>query len=59
MSEDIHADYPHTPGSLWDCAACEENCYCRPGQTMCVHCELQSERELNKRTIRYIDRFTY
>lgn len=36
-----HADYPHEPGRLYDCAACERECYCDlddPGTTLCVHC---------------------
>src|SRR5687767_11843694 len=33
-----HADYPHTPGTLYDCAACEARCHCRPGETLCVFC---------------------
>jgi len=23
-----HVDYPHEPGYLYDCPACEEECYC-------------------------------
>lgn len=42
-----HADYPHSPGSLYDCAACEQVCHCDPDDVvtmgderdMCVHCE--------------------
>jgi hypothetical protein len=35
-----HADYPHEPGYLWDCEACEAECFCTtdPGTTSCVHC---------------------
>lgn len=56
---DGHADYPHFPGSLFDCEACEETCYCVPGETECVHCALVAERKLNRRAIRYVNRFTY
>lgn len=24
----VHADYPHQPGTLYDCTACETTCYC-------------------------------
>lgn len=46
-SEPQHADYPHEPGTLYDCPACEENCYCstEPGCTPCLHCSLQSDAE--------------
>lgn len=38
MSE--HTDYPHEPGRLYDCPACESQCYCGdvPGAAPCVHC---------------------
>lgn len=31
-----HADYPHEPGRLHDCPACEDHCHCTPGYTECV-----------------------
>jgi hypothetical protein len=31
-----HADYPHEPGRLYDCPACESSCHCTPGYTQCV-----------------------
>lgn len=33
----LHADYPHTPGTLYDCAACERACHCADGT--CIQCE--------------------
>lgn len=38
-----HADYPHEPGRLYDCEACEAECFCRPGETSCVHCALAED----------------
>lgn len=40
-----HADYPHEPGRLYDCAACESECFCtgNPGDTECVFCALSEE----------------
>ena len=32
----VHADYPHEPGRLHDCKACEDHCHCTPGYTECV-----------------------
>ena len=32
-----HADYPHLPGTLYDCPACEARCHCTPGATQCVY----------------------
>lgn len=32
-----HADYPHEPGRLPDCAACEARCHCTPGASECVY----------------------
>lgn len=41
-----HADYPHTPGVLYDCQACESTCFCGPeGDEPCVHCALNQESE--------------
>lgn len=37
-----HADYPHTPGTLYDCPACESQCFCTEkgiDYTPCVYCE--------------------
>jgi len=31
-----HADYPHEPGRLYGCPACEAACYCTPGDAECV-----------------------
>jgi hypothetical protein len=44
VSEELaeeHVDYPHVPGYLYDCAACENSCHCGPGvaegrETICV-----------------------
>jgi hypothetical protein len=33
-----HNDYPHNPGQLYDCAACENNCFC-DGVDECVYCQ--------------------
>lgn len=32
-----HSAYPHTPGNLYDCEACGEECFCEEGFT-CVSC---------------------
>lgn len=33
----VHTDYPHEPGLLYDCAACENNeCRCTPTSAPCV-----------------------
>ena len=32
-----HADYPHLPGRLHDCPACEARCHCTPGDAECVY----------------------
>lgn len=58
-TEEAHNVYPHVPGSLFDCAACEASCHCVPGETECVHCAIKAERKINRRAIRYIDRFSY
>lgn len=34
---DRHVDYPHEPGYLVDCPACEQKCHCKPGQAECVY----------------------
>jgi hypothetical protein len=37
----VHADYPHYPGTLYDCQACEDNCYCDTVHD-CIYCETPS-----------------
>jgi hypothetical protein len=32
-----HADYPHEPGRLYDCPACESRCNCTAGYTQCIY----------------------
>ncbi len=32
-----HANYPHEPGHLYDCPACEASCHCTAGYTQCVY----------------------
>jgi hypothetical protein len=32
-----HADYPHLPGRLHDCPACQARCHCTPGDAQCVY----------------------
>ena len=39
-----HVDYPHAPGSLYDCGACETECYCDFLKAPCVFCALRFER---------------
>jgi hypothetical protein len=38
----VHADYPHEPGALYDCPACEATCFCADG-VVCVHCAIDAE----------------
>lgn len=33
----VHVDYPHHPGTLYDCPACETVCYCTES-SQCIHC---------------------
>lgn len=33
----MHVDYPHWPGYLIDCPACEAECHCAPGNAECVY----------------------
>lgn len=33
-----HAGYPHEPGTLYDCYACENHCYCDDNSETCVYC---------------------
>lgn len=37
MTTPVHVDYPHTPGRLYDCPACEAACHCVAGKTYCVY----------------------
>lgn len=45
-----HADYPHDPGYLFDCLACEDHCHCGradgkaiQGQAACVFGECNDD----------------
>lgn len=38
-----HAAYPHDPGTLYDCDACESACYCDDLGSQCVHCAIVEE----------------
>lgn len=40
---EYHADYPHEPGTLYSCQACEENCYCDQLTVQCIACDEESE----------------
>jgi hypothetical protein len=37
-----HVDYPHHPGTLYDCPVCETNCFC-DSDFQCVHCVLDDD----------------
>lgn len=43
--EPKHADYPHFPGTLYDCLLCESECFCGPGDFECIHCDSVRESE--------------
>lgn len=47
---DQHANYPHHPGTLYDCPACESACHCDTtgpeDHELCVHCALIETGEL-------------
>jgi hypothetical protein len=32
-----HVVYPHKPGRMFDCPACERGCHCSLGSTECVY----------------------
>ena len=37
LDEPEHVDYPHEPGRLYGCPACEFRCHCTPGNAECVY----------------------
>lgn len=52
--EPLHADYPHNPGTLYDCPACESRCHCHDlaqalaldlgeADWLCVSCAIAAE----------------
>lgn len=41
---DLHTDYPHQPGTLYDCPACEATCFCTD-RNQCAHCAIEAEGE--------------
>lgn len=60
-----HADYPHETGAMYDCTACESNCFCaelQAGQitdaddtepTICVHCAIEGEAQNERAQARF------
>jgi|SoimicMinimDraft_10_1059738.scaffolds.fasta_scaffold00002_21 hypothetical protein len=40
-----HINYPHEPGYLYDCQACESKCNCAAGRAQCVYCNNADEQE--------------
>lgn len=48
---DKHHDYPHHPGSLYGCGACEAECFCE-GNTaqLCIRCydEMMNEMGMDE-----------
>lgn len=55
-----HTDYPHFPGTLFDCPACEAECFCCPSQTQCVRCAIADETQaLSQKEIAYLERLTF
>lgn len=38
-----HANHPHLLGTLYDCPACESECFCDDESTKCVYCDITSE----------------
>jgi len=38
-----HVDYPHEPGTLYDCEACEQECFCSYTLT-CIACAMVNEQ---------------
>lgn len=46
LGEWQHNIYPHDPGTLYDCLACESECFCGPESNEdCVYCTLGQESE--------------
>lgn len=45
LPELSHNDYPHEPGTLYDCMLCESECFCHPVGGECIHCALAQESE--------------
>lgn len=40
-----HVNYPHHPGYLYDCPACEAECFCDADaiSSLCIYCTLEFE----------------
>lgn len=45
MTANQHVSYPHHPGEMYDCPACESQCFCTPDTAACVHCALAATSE--------------
>lgn len=55
-----HVNYPHNPGTLWDCLACESACYCRSDGQECVYCASLADSDyLTEKERQYINRFSF
>lgn len=38
MEEEVHVNYPHEPGTLYNCLPCETICYCDDTSNGCIAC---------------------
>lgn len=45
-----HSVHPHDPGTLYDCLACESECFCDAmgAFNRCIHCDLEQNAELRE-----------
>lgn len=45
-----HVNHPHRPGYLYDCPACEAECFCDAdsGSTCCIFCSNENDRLLEE-----------
>jgi hypothetical protein len=43
-----HDDYPHYPGSMYGCAACESECFYVDSLNPCLHCDIESSADLKE-----------
>lgn len=46
-----HVNYPHEPGRLYDCPACESECHCSEvkrlqGETECIFCAALTSEQI-------------
>lgn len=54
-----HVNYPHEPGRLYDCPACEARCHCTPGTAECIYTGVHTVKPTDTEVVDIIARWVH